>query len=1172
MNSSKSSSSNNSETHQKTDDHNWEVKANNASYHTRIKERTFLCFNRRKYADNKIKTSKYNIITFLPRNLFEQFQRAANFYFLLICILQTIPAIATLPWYSTMIPLTFVLAVTGVKDIIDDIARHKSDREINSRPCQVLVGKSFKFTKWKDLQVGDVVCLKKDEFVPADLFLLSSSKPSSLCYVETSEIDGETNLKYRQALSVTHTNVNTLDQLAKFDGRIICQRPNNDLHSFTGTLYWQNQEYSLNNEKILLRGCRIRNTEQCYGVVLFAGVDTKIMKNSGKCTMKKTHIELLMNRVVLLVLLILGTVSFCLAVGAVVWDMKVGKEKPYLGNDITSFSPGYRGFLSFWGHIIILNSILPMSLYVTFELLHVAQSFFINWDINMYCEERDTPANSRTTTLNEELGNQHDDGKTAKMVDLHWNTFADGKLEFYDGSLVEQIRSGANPTVHEFFKLLALCHTVMVEQKHGQLVYQAASPDEGALVTAARNFGFAFLSRTPDTITISELGVPRTYSVQAILDFTSSRKRMSVILKDSEGKIKLYCKGADVMIYKRLQLNCLYKEITQTALDHFATETLRTLCLASKDVEENYFRDWSQRYQEASVALQNREELLEALYEEIETDLVLIGATAIEDKLQVRVPETIQNLRAANIKIWVLTGDKKETAINIGYSCKLLSDQMEIFEGNDIIELLEKLQKSNYQVQDMIDASISKSLRSSKEGDFWMCDSKALIITGSFLDTFIKQSKQYKRKSQSWWQQRMANTKVGVNGEAEARERCFVELACQCQAVICCRVTPKQKALVVHLVKKYQKAITLAIGDGANDVNMLKTAHIGVGISGQEGMQAVLSSDYSLAQFCYLERLLLVHGRWAYLRICKFLRYFLYKTFAFSFLQVWFGFYNGFSGQSVFERWCISFYKVPYSWLPVLTIGILDKDMSDQMSIRYPKYYRIGQQNELFNYKIFLITLLHGLLSSLALFFVPYGAFLENVGQGGTPLSDYQLFSVTLGTAVVVTVNIEVMLEMSYCTLLSVLSIGMSVGLYFCITLITQSAFITQLNPSMFQFNGAAVNTFRQPLFWLTILLTVAINIIPSLTIRLMLRVFGSKDAERLIYQDPNEDEQKENDKTTQFRRQSTRRRSAYAFSQNKGYADLITSGTSLQTKKLASQEICAPAVSYREELMEEVF
>ncbi|XP_032902779.1 phospholipid-transporting ATPase IC-like isoform X1 [Amblyraja radiata] len=1184
MNSSESSASSEFESHQLENDISWEVKANNTSYHAGIKERTSFLFKKRKYADNKIKTSKYNVFTFLPLNLFEQFQRVANFYFLLICILQTVPIIATLPWFTTMIPLTMVLAVTAVKDIIDDVARHRNDSEINNRQCEVLKGKGFKFVTWKELEVGDVVCLKKDDFVPADLFLLSSTEPNSLCYVETAEIDGETNLKYRQALSVTHDKVNTLDQFAKFDGRIICEKPNCDLHSFIGTLYWQNQEYSIDNEKILLRGCRIRNAEKCYGVVIFAGVDTKIMRNSGRYILKKTTIELLMNRVVMMVLLILVVMSLCLAVGAVVWDSTVGLNMSYLGSFPIILNLGYDCFLAFWSYIILMNSILPMSLYVTFELLHVAQSFFIKWDLEMYCEESDTPANARTTTLNEELGqikyifsdktgtltqnilafkkccidgqiygNQYD-GAAATMADLSWNTYADGKLKFYDSSLVQLVQSGEQPGVRDFFKLLALCHTVMVEEKDGQLIYQAASPDEGALVLAARNFGYVFLSRTQDSITISELGVQKTYTVLAILDFTSSRKRMSIILKDSEGKIKLFSKGADTVIYERLQLNCPHMESTQMTLDQFATETLRTLCLASKDIEENNFQDWSQRHQKATVALQNREHLLEALYDEIETNLVLVGATAIEDKLQIRVPETIQNLKKADIKIWVLTGDKKETAINVGYSCRLLSDEMEIFEGKDLNVVLDRLRKNDHRFSDDNTEDISDTVKDNEESEFLSCDNKALILTGNFLDKFLHSSKRPMKKDR-WWRKQWAmvnrEARRSVCTEAEARERAFVELACQCQAVICCRVTPNQKALVVQMVKKYQRVITLAIGDGANDVNMLKTAHIGVGISGQEGMQAVLSSDYSLAQFYYLERLLLVHGQWSYQRICKFLRYFLYKTFTFSFVQIWFAIFSGFSGQSVFELWCITFYKVAYSWFPVVSIGVLDKDMSDVMSIRCPKRYKIGQRNELFNYKIFLVTIIHGLLSSFIIFFIPYGAFLDGVGQDGT---GYQFMAMAVGTGVVMTINVEVMLDISYWTVPSMLAIAIDLILYFCMTFMTQSNFLSRRNPQMFQFNGAAAYAFKQPLFWLTVLLVVAINIIPSLTVRFILHCFYSKDAGIVTYEDLQKAGRMMDDKAAHFRRNSTYRRSSYAFSQNKGFANLITSGVSLRKKKTPLQ------------------
>ncbi|MED6240629.1 Phospholipid-transporting ATPase ID, partial [Ataeniobius toweri] len=269
----------------------------------------------------------------------------------------------------------------------------------------------------------------------------------------------------------------------------------------------------------------------------------------------------------------------------------------------------------------------------------------------------------------------------AQRVDFSWNQLADPKFIFHDYSLLETVKEG-NPEAQAFFRLLALCHTVMAEEKkEGELNYQAQSPDEGALVTAARNFGFVFWSRTPETITVIEMGKKVSYQLLAVLDFNNVRKRMSVIVRNPEGKMTLYCKGADTIIYERLHPSCnKLKEVTMGHLNEYAGDGLRTLALAYKDLEESYMERWMERHHEASTAMEGREEGLNQLYEDIEKDMMLLGATAVEDKLQDGVPQTIEQLAKADMKIWVLTGDKQETAENIGYSCNMLRDEMkEIF-------------------------------------------------------------------------------------------------------------------------------------------------------------------------------------------------------------------------------------------------------------------------------------------------------------------------------------------------------------------------------------------------------------------------------------------------------------------------------------------------------------
>uniref|UniRef100_A0A8D2ME96 Phospholipid-transporting ATPase n=1 Tax=Zonotrichia albicollis TaxID=44394 RepID=A0A8D2ME96_ZONAL len=1117
-------------------DCNWQVKANDQRFYDQpgFKRTIFLCFKKSKYAGNAIKTYKYNPITFLPLNLFEQFKRAANFYFLVLLILQAIPEISTLSWYTTLVPLLLVLGITAVKDLVDDIARHRMDNEVNNRTCDVIKDGRFKATKWKDIKVGDVVRLKKNTFVPADILLLSSSEPNSLCYVETAELDGETNLKFKMALEVTHRHLQEESALADFDGLVECEEPNNRLDKFTGMLSWRDSLYPLDADKILLRGCKIRNTDFCHGMVIFAGADTKIMRNSGRTRFKRTKIDSLMNYMVYTIIVVLILLSAGLAIGHTYWEQQIGNSSWYL-YDAQDSSPAYRGFLTFWGYIIVLNTMVPISLYVSVEVIRFGQSYFINWDLQMYYPEKDTAAKARTTTLNEQLGQiqyifsdktgtltqnimtfkkccingqRYGDCRDAagqlqshaEQVDFSWNAYADGKFLFYDHYLIEQIKAGKEPEIQKFFFLLAICHTVMADTSDGQLHYQAASPDEGALVTAARNFGYVFLSRTQNTITISEMGVQRTYDVLAILDFNSDRKRMSVIVRESGGHIRLYCKGADTVIYERLHPSNVKREATEEALDVFANETLRTLCLCYRDISQDEFEVWNKKFLEASLATSHRDEALDKVYEEIEKNLILLGATAIEDKLQDGVPETISRLSKADIKIWVLTGDKKETAENIGFSCELLTEDTAICYGEDTSALLQTRLENQ---RNRAGSSPHSSLRMN-EPFFQGSKDRALIITGSWLNEILLEKKKKKKKLKLKFprtaeeKKKQSEKRRRAEAYKEQQQKNFVDLACECRAVICCRVTPKQKAMVVELVKKYKKAITLAIGDGANDVNMIKTAHIGVGISGQEGMQAVMSSDYSFGQFRYLQRLLLVHGRWSYIRMCKFLRYFFYKNFAFTLVHIWYSFFNGFSAQTAYEDWFITVYNVLYSSLPVLLVGLFDQDVSDKLSLRFPRLYVLGQRDLLFNYKKFFLSLLHGAVTSLIIFFIPYGAYLVSMGQDGEGPADYQSFAVTAASSLIFVVNFQIGLDTSYWTFVNAFSVFGSIALYFGLTFDFHSAGIHVLFPSVFQFTGAAPNALRQPYLWLTMILTIAICLLPVVAQRFLSMTIWPSESDKV--------------------------------------------------------------------------
>ncbi|XP_042334728.1 phospholipid-transporting ATPase IK, partial [Sceloporus undulatus] len=1121
---------------EKNSDFTWVVKANDRAYHDQFKERYTWCLKRKKYNDNAIKTAKYNILTFLPFNLYEQFHRMANVYFLFMILLQTVPQISTLPWFALLFPLFILLGIRGIRDLIDDIARHRSDWEINSRPCDILIGKSFSQKKWCDVHVGDIVRLPKDSFVPADLLLLSSSEPNSLCYVETMDIDGETNLKYRQALLVTHEQLSSEENMAAFDGIVTCEEPNSRMHSFIGTLEWREEKYSLDSEKLLLRGCRIRNTEVCYGLVVYAasnvsctGFDSKIMKNCGKIKVKKTKLNRLMDRLVVLIAVSLFFISFALAVGSGIWAAKFRQEHSYLYVFYSEISAVQYAFFAFFGFVILLSLVIPMSMLITFEFIYLVNSCFINWDVEMYFADKDTPAKARSTSLNDQLGQiQYVFSDKTGTLTQNIMTFKkccingkiygnhlESKLEFYDPFLLETIQQDADPVVQEFMRLLALCHTVMVEEKEGQLVYQAASPDEEALVSAARDLGYVFVSRTQDTITIQELGIERTYKVLAILDFNSVRKRMSILVQDPAGCIRLYTKGADIVILERLHCDRSMEAYTIMALDSFAQETLRTLCLATKEVTAEEYAAWSKKHHDASVLLQGRAQQLDKVYEEMECNLQLLGATAIEDKLQDGVPETIHLLKRGGMKVWVLTGDKQETAVNIGFACQLLSDDMTILEENVLSEILEPSWHSK--------SSLATSRESLCNGSFQpfqassIYGKKALVVTGEFLSP------------------------------KHLEEQSFVDLATDCQAVICCRVTPKQKALIVELVKKYKNTISLAIGDGANDVNMIKTADIGVGISGQEGMQAVQCSDYALAQFRYLQRLLFVHGRWSYLRICKFLRYFFYKTFAGMMVQIWFAFHTGFTAQPLLEGWFLALYNVFYTSCPVLCLGLFEQDVSDKKSLQFPELYKVGQKDRLFNFRTFCVSFVHGSFVSLANFYITMWAMGDRAGV--QVIGDYQSFGMIVATSAIVTVMAEIMMEIKFWTIFSALAIVISLAFYCLFSYLTQSFEAYRTSYISFPFPAASRNALTDPTSLLVILLCVVVNVIPSLTMRFVSSFMGLTNMSQMFEARDIYLKEKPVELTSHVRRNTLLRRSSYAFSHKEGYADLISRGASLRLK-----------------------
>ncbi|KAK3132367.1 hypothetical protein QOZ80_6AG0520290 [Eleusine coracana subsp. coracana] len=874
----------------------------------------------------------------------------------------------------------------------------------------------------------------------------------------------------------------------------------------------------------LLRDSKLRNTEFIYGVVIFTGHDTKAMQNATDPPSKRSKIEKKMDKIIyflmssLLIIALLGSVLFG------IWtkeDLKDGVMKRwYLRPDAATiyYDPKQAALASFF-HLLtalmLYSYFIPISLYISIEMVKILQALFINQDIQMYDEESDKPTHARTSNLNEELGmvdtilSDKTGTLTCNMMEFIKCSIAgtaygqgvteveramamrkgaqlDAEIEnggdkekniddnhhikgfnFKDPRIMDGnwIHEPNRDMIRDFFRLLAICHTCIpeVDDETEKVSYEAESPDEAAFVIAARELGFEFYKRSQRNIIVRERDPTRNvvevrkYDLLNMLEFSSSRKRMSVIVKEPEGRVLLLSKGADSVMFKRLAPTAKkIEEETRRHINEYADSGLRTLVLAYRVLDEKEYREFNEKFNAAKVSVSaDRDEKIEKAADSIERDLLLLGATAVEDKLQKGVPECIDKLAQAGVKIWVLTGDKMETAINIGFACSLLRQGMTqiiiSLEQPDIIALEKNGDKeaiakaSKQRVMDQIEDGIKQIPPPSQ----FSTESFAVIIDGKSLTYALEDDVKWK----------------------------FSDLAIKCASVICCRSSPKQKALVTRLVKQVTRKVTLAIGDGANDVGMLQEADIGVGISGAEGMQAVMASDVAIAQFRFLERLLLVHGHWCYRRISLMICYFFYKNVTFGVTIFLYEAFASFSGMPAYNDWLLSLYNVFFTSLPVIALGVFDQDVSARLCLQYPGLYQEGVQNILFSWPRILGWIFNGVLNAILIFFFCITAFEDQAFRQNGQVAGLDALGVVMYTCIVWVVNCQMALSVNYFTIIQHIFIWGSIVVWYLFLLVygaidppglsntAYMVFIEQLAPAL--------------LFWLVTLFVVLATLVP---------------------------------------------------------------------------------------------
>ncbi|KAL5190953.1 Phospholipid-transporting ATPase 1 [Glycine soja] len=1042
------------------------------------------------FAANSIRTSKYSLLTFIPRNLFEQFHRVAYVYFLIIAILNQLPQLAVFGRTVSILPLAFVLFVTAVKDVYEDWRRHQNDKVENNRLASVMVdgGRSFVEKKWRDVRVGEVIKIKANETIPCDTVLLSTSDPTGVAYVQTINLDGESNLKTRYAKQETHGKEG-------FGGVIKCEKPNRNIYGFLANMEVDGKKLSLGSSNIVLRGCELKNTSWAIGVAVYCGSETKAMLNNSGAPSKRSRLETRMNSEIIWLSFFLVALCTVTSVCVAVW-LKRHKDElnllPYYRKldfsegDVDSYEYygwGLEIFFTFLMSVIVFQVMIPISLYISMELVRVGQAYFMFQDKRMYDEATKSRFQCRALNINEDLGqikyvfsdktgtltqnkmefqcasiwgvdysskennSMERDEVVEHSVEVDGKVFRPKMKVKVNPELLQLSRSGLQNVegkrIHDFFLAMATCNTIVplvvdTPDPDVKLIdYQGESPDEQALAYAAAAYGFMLTERTSGHIVIDIHGQRQKFNVLGLHEFDSDRKRMSVILGYPDNSVKVFVKGADTSMLNVIDRSFKMDLVraTEAHLHSYSSMGLRTLVIGMRDLNASEFEQWHGSFEAASTAVFGRAVMLHKVSSIVENNLTILGASAIEDKLQQCVPESIESLRIAGIKVWVLTGDKQETAISIGYSSKLLTSNM-----TQIIINSKNRESCRKSLQDAL--VMSKKLMSTSDvannaGGSSHATPVALIIDGTSLVHIL---------------------------DSELEEQLF-QLASRCSVVLCCRVAPLQKAGIVALVKNRTSDLTLAIGDGANDVSMIQMADVGVGISGQEGRQAVMASDFAMGQFRFLVPLLLIHGHWNYQRLGYMILYVLYTAFTLT---------------TAINEWSSTLYSIIYSSLPTIIVGILDKDVGKRTLLKYPQLYGAGQRHVAYNKKLFLLTMLDTLWQSMVIFWAPLFAYWSSTVDVAS-IGDLW----TLGVVILVNLHLAMDVIRWYWVTHAVIW-GSIVATFISVMIIDA---IPNL-PGYWAFFDAA----GTGLFWLLLLGIIVAALLPRLVVRFVYQYYFPND------------------------------------------------------------------------------
>ena len=938
------------------------------------------------YYSNKEENHKYSVIFFIPVVLFNQFKQFGNFFYLLLSVSQFFPVLKVGFLFTYISPLCIVVGFSMLKELYDDIKRRIQDKKTNSTLITTLhtslenkndVVKLDK--KAADLIIGDIIELKKDSRVPADIIVLKTFNESgeNQAFIRTDQLDGETDWKLRKAPGITQSLSER--NIVNINGYIEYEPPSKLIYNFQGLLKYQseqgiNQQEPLNLENTMWASTVVAS-QKIIGIVIYTGKETRAQMNSSIPKYKLGILDQELNRTNIYLFFIMFGLSLILI-----------------------FLKGFYIFI-FIKYIILFCAIIPIALRVNLDVSKTWFSYVISKD-------KDIPDTiARNSTIPEELGRisyifSDKTGTLTKNEMIFKNIAMESEVfgadnfqdlrdilldecNRYDAPLLDVVNSkenniindtdndldiinqekdniintGINMTfsnksskkkrrerskiIRDLITSMVLCNNVTPTDNG----YQASSPDEIALVKFASSLNMVLTHRTDKTIELTDAANNvEKFDILANFPFSSETKRMGIILKSKKyGHIIYYLKGAENVMTKFVKKE--YIGFINENAENLAVKGLRTLVLTQKIIPQNEYEKWEIEYLEACASMDKRNEKMAEVVAKLENNLDFLCVTGVEDLLQDEVAMIIENMRSAGMKVWMLTGDKVETATCISISAGIKDKKQKIYtiKYND---LLDDINLNDFKTNDREEnerltlAKVDNLKKLFIEYNTKIqTDPHLFIIDGDSLDLALKHL-----------------------------EKEFFETAMQALSVVCCRCSPTQKRIIVKTIKKYTKARTAAVGDGGNDVAMIQEADVGIGIVGKEGLQASLAADYSIKEFKSLNILLLWWGRLAYKNTSTVANFVIHRGLIISFNQLIFSLLFYYNAVPLYNGMLSLGYSTIFTALPSITI-LLDQDVKQDSVLKFPNLYKVLLKGRELNLKSFLWWVFKSIFQSSIIMF-----------------------------------------------------------------------------------------------------------------------------------------------------------------------------------------------------------